>query len=100
MEEQYRRAGITFTGIALAAEPDERVRKIAEEAAAQNGYDNFGETHNRLATMFHLGMKSGELTKLLSLYAYCGGAETAGEFYKNKYEAERLVRKAVNRAYD
>lgn len=55
--EQYRHAGITFEGIELPTKIAKETIAAAEKAAAANGYDNFGEKHNALASKFHFAIK-------------------------------------------
>lgn len=49
--------GITFEGIELPTKIAKETIAAAEKAAAANGYDNFGEKHNALASKFHFAIK-------------------------------------------
>lgn len=51
--EQYKKAGITFDGITLPEMPDAETAYLAEQAAHENGYDDFAEKHCCLATLLH-----------------------------------------------
>lgn len=97
-QEQYRRAGITFEGVTLPETVDETCRSIAEQAATDNGYDDFAEKHNRLASLFHNAMKSNQVTEFLSLdYDTC---DVSGELYSSRSAAEQAAHQVVNQAYD
>ncbi len=96
-EEQYRRAGITFEGIDLPKEIARETISVAEQAAAANGYDNFAEKHNALATLIHFAIKGRRLSSYLRL---SWDTDVASEFYKSKYSAENAVKKEVDAAYD
>ena len=95
-EEQYQKAGITFEGLALPLNPDETAVHIAEQAAYENGYDDFADKHCRLATLLHNQIKGYRLFQTYSLNA---NTDIAGEFYKSKWAAETAAHKVIEKAY-
>lgn len=97
-QEQYRKAGITFEGVSLPTEMDEKAKEIAEAAAEDNGYDAFAEKHNRLASLVHFKVKCQRLAKYLRLSR--DGYSIAREFFKSTYEAEKAAHGAINQVYD
>lgn len=96
-EEQYRHAGITFEGIELPTKIAKETIAAAEKAAAANGYDNFGEKHNALASKLHFAIKRKKLSKHLYL---SWNTSVATEPYTSKSSAENDVKREVDTTYD
>lgn len=96
-EEQYRRAGITFESITLPDQPDSSVQCLAEEAARANGYDDFAESHCRLAVLLHDRVKGHRAVEICRLDT---DFDPAGEFYSSKWAAESAARGAIDSAYE
>ena len=97
-QEQYRRAGITFEGVRLPQETDEESSRIAEQAAAEYGYDNFAEKHSPLAALLHAGIKGSSITRFLRLEH--NAFDVGSKFYHSRSEAERIAHRAINQVYD
>ena len=97
-QEQYRRAGITFTGIQLPAQMDERTRPMAEAAAERNGYDDFSEQHSKLASLFHAAIPDNQYTHFCRLDV--NHSAVSANFYINKIDARQMVQRVINKAYD
>jgi hypothetical protein len=97
-EEQYRRAGITFEQIELPAEADPALTETAQRAAREAGYDDFGDHHNTLATLFHQAVKTDKLTKWC--YLDHNAVDVTTEFYRSKLAAKTAARRVVDDAYD
>ena len=96
-EEQYKKAGITFDGITLPEMPDAETAYLAEQAAHENGYDDFAEKHCCLATLLHDRIKGYRIYR-----SYClktDADDVATEFYKSKQAAEQAAEKVIESAY-
>lgn len=96
-EEQYKRAGITFEGIALPTIPTKETLLAAEKAAAEHGYDNFAERHNALASLVHFSTKGHRLSTHLRLK---WDLSVASEFYKSKTAAENAAQREIDTTYE
>lgn len=97
-EEQYRRAGVTFEKVTLPSKGADEMQHLAEEAAAMNGYDDYGNDHSRLSTMVHNRLK-------ISSRSVCCHLETDPddvmmEFFKSKSKADKSAQDIINTAYD
>lgn len=97
-EEQYRRAGITFECVDLPRTADPAAAEAAERAAERNGYDNFGEKHNALASAVHFAMKRD----MVSIFCYLDtdASTVACGDYTSRSAAKQAGRRVVNRAYE
>jgi len=97
-EEQYRRAGVTFEGISLPEEADERASDQARSAAADYGFDDYYERHSEFAAVVHERLKRGPVSGFFNLNA--DGSDVMSEYYHHKSEAESEMKRVVNAAYD
>ena len=96
-EEQYKKAGITFDGMTLPEMPDVETAYLAEQAAHENGYDDFAEKHCCLATLLHDRIKGYRIYR-----SYClktDADDIVTEFYKSKQAAEQAAEKVIESAY-
>ena len=95
-EEQYRRVGITFENIELPAQVDQTACRIAEEAAAANGYDDFAESHCPLAVKVHEKITADRIWHPQHIDA---DTDIAGTFFQSRWAAESAAKKVVEKAY-
>lgn len=95
-EEQYRRAGITFENVVLPEECGEADKDTARAAAAENGFDDFFETHTPFATLVHEKLKRSRLAHRYQL----DDGDVSAEIYKHKSDAEKDIKLVVNAAYE
>ena len=96
-EAQYKKAGITFEGITLPAMPDAETAYLAEQAAIENGYDDFGEKHCCLATLLHDRIKGYRIYRSYNLKTDADDVVT--EFYKSESAAQQAAQKVIEAAY-
>lgn len=96
-EEQYKKAGITFEGITLPSMPDAETAYLAEQAAFENGYDDFCEKHCCLATLLHDRIKGYRIYRSYNLKTDADDVVT--EFYKSESAAQQAAQKVIEAAY-
>lgn len=97
-QEQYRKAGVTLEGVILPETSDDDTAAAARQAAISYGYDDFAETHSKLASLLRDGMKCGRF--LLFPKVTDGEISVSFKEYKSRYAALQAGHKAVNKAYD
>lgn len=95
-KEQYEKAGIHVRGFELPLTENPETIELAKNAARNNGYDDFHETHSPLATVFHNRLKS---YKMLRSYRMPYDSSIASKFYRSKSECEKAKEHCIKKAY-
>jgi hypothetical protein len=96
-EEQYKKAGITITGIPLATSVDPDMSAAAYHAAVLNGYDSFSENHTPFATAFHEWLKEDKIESYIHLP--CDSSIVA-EFFTSRSKCVEARDHVIRNAYD
>jgi hypothetical protein len=96
-EEQYKKAGITITGIPLATSVNSDMNAAAYHAAVLNGYDSFAENHTPFATAFHERLKEDKIESYIHLP--CDSSIVA-EFFTSRSKCVEARDHVIRTAYD
>lgn len=95
--EQYKKMGISITGIPLTDKIDSVAESIAKEAAQANGYDDFSEKHTSLAGLFHQKL---HIEQRPTHYRLVLDTWAATKQYSSKHDCQKAIEALIKKAYD